>query len=185
VFSLFVRLVRGAPRLPAERRPGLDPGERVVAWAPVGDDGPGGTQTVVVTNRGLWLPGEPRLAWHLIHKAVWSGRQLTVTPAEVVEQRDGYDLMADLPPRTYLLLSPDDVPEQVRARVTGSVAYTQLQPAPGGGRVRIVARRVSGVDGLTWAVRADAGVDVESVAAREALGTLVARARAQLPGPDG
>jgi hypothetical protein len=182
VFSLFVRLVRGAPRLPAGRRPALAPDERVVAWAPVGDEGTGETRTVVVTNRGLWLPGETRLAWHLIHKAVWSGRQLTVTPAEVVAERDGYDLMTDRPPRTFQLPEPDDVPEQVRARVTGSVAYTQLHPAPGGGRVRVVARRVSGVDGLTWAVRADAGVDVDSAAAREALGTLVARARAQVPG---
>jgi hypothetical protein len=176
VFSLFARLVRGAPRLPVERRPPLEPEERVVAWAPVSD-----TDTVVVTNRGLWLPGEPRLAWHLIHKAVWSGRQLTVTPAEVVQERDGYDVVADRPPRTYLLLEPDHVPEQVRARVTGSVAYTQLHPAPGGGGLRIVARRVSGVDGLTWAVRADAGVDLDSPAAREALETLLARARAQLP----
>jgi hypothetical protein len=180
VFSLFVRLVRGAPRLPAGRRPALAPDERVIAWAAVDD-----VETVVVTNRGLWLPGEPRLAWHLIHKAVWSGRQLTVTPAEVVEERDGYDVVADRPPRTYQLLEPDDVPDQVRARVTGSVAYTQSHPAPGGGRVRVVARRVSGVDGLTWAVRADAGVDVASAAAREALGTLVARARAQLPGAAG
>jgi len=185
VFSLFVRLVRGAPRLPAGRRPPLAPDERVVAWASADDDSAGRPQTVVVTNLGLWLPGEPRLAWHLIHKVVWSGRQLAVTPAEVVEERDGYDVVADRPPRTYQLLAPDDVPEQVRARVTGSVAYTQSHPAPGGGRVRVVARRVRGVDGLTWAVRADAGVDVDSAAAREALGTLVERARAQLPGTAG
>jgi hypothetical protein len=180
VFSLFARLVRGAPRLPVQRRPPLEPEERVVAWAPVSD-----TDTVVVTNRGLWLPGGPRLAWHLIHKAVWSGRQLTVTPAEVVQERDGYDVVADRPPRTYLLLEPDHVPEQVRTRVTGSVAYTQLHPVPGGGGVRVVARRVSGVDGLTWAVRADAGVDLDSPAAREAIDTLLARARAELPGQAG
>lgn len=180
MLSLFARLVRGAPRLPAARRPDLAPDERVVAWSAVS-----GTDTVVATNRGLWLPGEPRLGWHLIHKAVWSGRQLTVTPAEVVEQREGYDVVADGPPRTYLLLEPDDLPEQVRARVTGSVAYTRTHPAPDGGRVRVVARRVSGVDGLTWAVRAEAGADLDSPLAREAVGLLVERERGQIAGAAG
>ena len=182
--GLLARLVRRVPRLPAGRRPPLEPEERVVAWAPVSDDGAGGPQTVVATNRGLWLPGEARLGWHLIHKAVWSGRQLAVTPAEVVERRDGYDVVVDAPPRTYLLLEPDHVPEQVRTRVTGSVAYTQLHPAPDGGRVRVVARRVSGVDGLAWAVRAETGVDLGSPAARAAVDLLVERARAQLSAPE-
>jgi hypothetical protein len=194
VFALFRRLVRGAPRMPPARRPPLEPDERVVAWAVVSE-----SDTVIATNRGLWLPEPPtgdldgpdgpdgppgpvRLGWHEIHKAVWSGRQLAVTAAEVVEQRDGYALVADRPARTYVLLEPGDVPEQVRARVTGSVAYTQLHPVTGGGGVRVVARRVSGVDGVTWTVRAEPGTDVDSPAPRAALAELVAQGRGQLPG---
>jgi hypothetical protein len=62
---------------------------------------------------------------------------------------------------SYLLLEPNEVPEQVRARVTKSVAYTAHHPLPVGG-VRVVGRRVSGVDGLSWAVRYDAGTPVDS-----------------------
>jgi hypothetical protein len=166
-------LFRRTPRLPADRRPPLDRDERVLAWSPVAEAG-----TVVATNRGLWLPGETeRLGWHQIHKAVWAGRELAVTPAVQVQDRVDYTVVADGPVRTYLLLEPDDVPHQVRARVTGSVAYTQHYQAPGGG-VRVVGRRVSGVDGLTWTVRFDPGVDFDSPPARTAVDELVARARA-------
>jgi len=49
----------------------------------------------------------------------------------------------------------------VRTRVTRSVAYTAHHPLPVGG-VRVVGRRVSGVDGLSWAVRYDAGTPVDA-----------------------
>ena len=62
---------------------------------------------------------------------------------------------------SFLLLEPNEVPEQVRARVTKSVAYTSHHPLPAGG-VRVVGRRVSGVDGLSWAVRYDSGTPVDS-----------------------
>jgi hypothetical protein len=66
----------------------------------------------------------------------------------------------DAPVVSYLLLEPNEVPEQVRTRVTRSVAYTSHHPLPVGG-VRVVGRRVSGVDGLSWAVRYDSGTPVE------------------------
>jgi hypothetical protein len=161
------------PRLPAELRPPLERDERVVAWArtPAGD-------AVVATNRGLFLPGRPdRLPWHQIHKAVWSGRELVVTPAETVERREGYEVADDLPSEGHLLLEPRDLPQQVYARVTRSVAYTVHHQIPGGGGVRVVARRVSGVDGLTWSVRYDPGTDRDSEAARQRTAELVAQAR--------
>jgi hypothetical protein len=169
-------LLRRRPRLPAERRPPLEREERVVAWAAAAPEG-----VVVATNRGLWLPDRSaRLGWHELHKAVWSGRELTVTPAERVEERAGYTVVADGPASTYLLVDPRDVPHQVRARVTRSVAYTVHHPAPSGGGVRVAARRVSGVDGLTWTVRYDPGTDGDSPAAREATAELVAQARQAL-----
>jgi hypothetical protein len=166
-------LFRRTRRLPADRRPPLDRDERVLAWSPVSD-----TEMVVVTNRGLWLPGESeRLGWHQIHKAVWAGRELAITPSVVVQERPGYVVVADAPVRTFLLLEPGDVPHQVRARVTRSVGYTKHYQVAAGG-FRVVGRRVSGVDGLSWMVRFDPGVDYESAEARTTVDELVGRARA-------
>jgi hypothetical protein len=165
-------------RLPADQRPPLGPDERIVAWASTSDDA-----VVVATNLGLWLPGEPgRLGWHEIHKATWSGRQLAVTAAEQVAEGDGYVVMADRQPVVYTLLDPDRVPEQVRTRVTRSVAYTSHHQVPGGGGVRVVARRVSGVDGLRWTVRYDAGTDPDFNGVAETIIHLVSSARNGLGG---
>jgi hypothetical protein len=159
-------------RLPAAQRPSLAPDERIVAWASTADDG-----VVVATNLGLWLPGAPRVGWHEIHKATWSGRQLAVTAAEQVGEGDGYVVMADREPVVHTLLDPDRVPEQVRTRVTRSVAYTSHHQVPGGGGVRVVARRVSGVDGLRWTVRYDAGTDPGFNGVGETIVHLVSAAR--------
>ena len=148
-------LFRRRPKLPAASRPALSPDERVLAWASAGDDA-----VIVVTNLGLWLPGRDRLGWHEIHKVAWSGRELRVVPAEVAEVRPGYAVLVDAPPVSFLLLEPGEVPDQVRTRVTRSVAYTSHHPMPQGG-VRVVGRRVSGVDGLSWAVRYDSGTPVD------------------------
>lgn len=187
-------LFRRTRKLPADRRPALERDERVLAWAeasggadvPDGADGPagpsaaGGPATVVVTNRGLWLPGEPgRLGWHEIHKAVWSGRELTVTPAGVVGEGPGYAVVADRDTRTFLLLDPGDVPHQVRVRVTASVSYTSHHRLPGGAGCRVVGRRVSGVDGLTWTVRFDPGARPDSESVQGLVADLVAHARAE------
>jgi hypothetical protein len=150
-----VSILRRRPKLPAALRPALEKDERVLAWAAVGDD-----QALVATNRGLWLPDRVRLGWHEIHKAAWSGRELRVTPAEVAQERDGYSVLVDAPVISFLLLNPGELPDQVRTRVTKSVAYTTHYPLPAGG-VRVVGRRVSGVDGLSWAVRYDSGTPVE------------------------
>lgn len=159
---------RRRPRLPSARRPPLDRDERVLAWSDTAGDG---DAVVLATNRGLWLPGLNRLGWHEIHKAVWSGRELRVTPAQICAQRDGYAVVADQPEVCNLLLEPGELPHQVRSRVTRSVSYTAHHRLPSGG-VRVVARRVSGVDGLSWQVRYDPGTpadDPEVLALTEAL----------------
>jgi hypothetical protein len=170
-----VRMFRRVPQLAADRRPPLENGERILAWAPV--DGVDGV--VVVTNRGLWLPGrDARVGYHAIHKAAWSGRSLELTQGRIVEERDTYTVVADLPVETLVLPEPDDVPVQVRARVTRSVGYTVHYRLPGGGGVRVVARHVSGVDGVTWTVRYDPGTDGDAPDVVEATASLVAQARA-------
>jgi hypothetical protein len=150
-----VSIFRRKPKLPAALRPALEPDERVVAWAAVGDD-----RALVATTRGLWLPGGTRLGWHDIHKAAWSGRELRVTPAESAQVRDGYAVLVDGPVVSYLLLDPGELPDQVRTRVTRSVAFTAHYPLPVGG-VRVVGRRMSGENGLSWAVRYDSGTPVD------------------------
>jgi hypothetical protein len=169
-----VKLFRRTPKLPAQQRPPLDRDERVLAWSKTGS----GEQVVVVTNVGLWLPERSeRLGWHEVHKAVWSGRELAITPGHQVSERTGYRVVADDPVESFLLLDPGDVQEQVRARVTRSVAYTSHHPLSGGG-VRVVARRVSGVDGLTWTVRYDPGTPADDPGVVDQTDALVAAARA-------
>jgi len=173
-----VSILRRRPKLPAALRPALETDERVLAWAAVSED-----QVVVATNRGLWLPDRGRLGWHEIHKAAWSGRELRITPAEVAQERDGYAVLVDAPVSSYLLLEPGELPDQVRTRVTRSVGYTAHYPLPAGG-VRVVGRRVSGVDGLSWAVRYDAGTPVDLDQVRQVTDELVGAARHTTAPPD-
>ena len=169
-------LFRRRPKLPPANRPPLERDERVLAWAAAGNGE--GDGVVVATNLGLWLPGRGhRIGWHDIIKAVWSGRELTVTPGERVAERDGYLVVADCPAERYLLLDPGELPHQVRARVTKSVAYTQHHALPGGAG-RIVGRRVAGEDGLTWMVHYDPGTPADGPDVLAETDRLVAAARA-------
>ena len=156
--------------LPAGERPPLAREERVLAWAR-SDAG-----VLVATNLGLWLPAEPpgRLGWPEIHKAAWSGRELVLTAARRVEERSGYAIVEDLPPVPFTLAEPGELPHQVRARVTRSVGYSVHHGLPGGGGLRIAARRVPGVDGLRWTVRYDPGVNPDDPLVADATAQLVA-----------
>ncbi|WP_433386958.1 hypothetical protein [Micromonospora sp. KLBMP9576] len=167
-------LFRRRSKLPPADRPPLAADERVLAWAAVGT----GDGVAVASNLGLWLPGRGhRLGWHDVLKATWSGRELAVTPAQRLAERDGYLLVADGPAETYLLLDPGELPHQVRERVTRSVAYSQHHPVPGGAG-RVAARRVPGVDGLTWTVRLDPGTPADDPEVLAGADRLVADARA-------
>ncbi|GGJ75977.1 hypothetical protein GCM10010123_02430 [Pilimelia anulata] len=167
-------------RLPADRRPALDRDERVLAWSPVDPAG-----TLVVTNRGLHLPGRAdRLAWDAILRATWDEAVLTVVPAEPVAEREGYTVVADGAPLAYRLGAPGEVPHRVRTRVTGSVGYTTHEALTVGGGVRVAGRRRSGADGLTWTVRYDPGTAGDAPEVVEATDVLVAAARAATAPPD-
>ncbi|MFI1988338.1 hypothetical protein [Actinoplanes sp. NPDC020271] len=172
-----MKLFRRRPALPAEHRPPLDPEERVLTWSR-SEEG-----VLVATNRGIWLPGATeRLGWHEIHKVAWSGRELRITPAEVAEERDGYTVLVDGPTATFLLLEPGELPDQVRTRVTRSVAYTTHHELERGA-VRVVGRRVTGQDGLSWAVRYDAGSWTDWPAVIEATDELVDGAQKSVAPP--
>jgi hypothetical protein len=165
-------------RVPPEVRPPLETDERVVAWATVTEHA-----AVVATNFGLHLPGRAvRLGWHEIHKATWTGRQLVVTPATLVAERSTYAVVADAAPLAVTLPEPGVLPHEVRTRVTRSVSFSSHQPVPGGA-VRVVARRVPGVDGLRWAVRPDEGTDPFAPEVERAAAALVASYAASVHDP--
>jgi hypothetical protein len=161
-------------RLPAALTPELSRDERVLAWAKAGEG-----RAVIATNRGLHLPDrEGVLGWHEIHKAAWDSGRLTLTPASSTAVPDSdYTVVADLPPLSFTLTEPGDLPKRVRERVTSSVPYTTRHELPGGGAVRVVARRVTGHDGLSWSVRYEGGVDPTDPEITQATADLVAAAR--------
>jgi hypothetical protein len=173
-----VNILRRRPKLPAALKPVLESEERVLTWAPV-DQG----KALVATNLGLWLPDGRRLGWHEIHKAAWSGRELRITPAEVAEERAGYLVLVDGPVLDFLLLEPGELPDQVRARVTKSVAHTSHHQLTAGG-LRVVGRRVPGRNGLTWSVRYDSDTPVHLDAVIELTDELVLAAQKATAPPD-
>ena len=152
--------VFGRKRLPASVRATLEPDERVLAWGIVAG-GTAGSATgsaaiadearhIVATNLGLWWPEEParRIPWHLIVRATWSERGLTVVEADIVDDL----LLVDRPPRVAPLVSEGKIPPQVRKRVEGSISTThevRLDDGP----ALVIARRVTGRDGQLWLAR--------------------------------
>jgi len=167
--SLLDRLRRDRP--PADALRGLAAGDRVLTWAVYAD-----AQILVATRLGLRLSEDRMLAWHRIDKAVWRDDMLALT--ESVEVEPG--VIEDQRPILLSLSRPRDLPEVVRSRVTHSVAYTNHHALPGGGGMRVVARRVPGHDGLSWAVRYDPGTDRNDPRVREAGEALLAQARSAL-----
>lgn len=163
------RLRREAP--PPAALGWLAPGDRLLAWATTPDRG-----VVVATRNCLRLPDGRQLAWHLIDKAVWRDSVLTLTEAVDI----GPGVAENLPPVVVPLADPRDLPVVVRTRVTRSVAYTAHHRLPGGGGVRVVARRVVGQDGLTWSVRYDGAGDRHDPGAEAAAEQLLSAARTSM-----
>jgi hypothetical protein len=157
-----VALLSRWPRPPASFRSLLQGNERVVGAAATTDS------FVVATQLGLWLPepageGWRRIGWDRIVKATWQDGRL-----EVVEGDLGADgVVIDRPAVSVALVEPGNLPSVVRARVEGSIARSEQVSVPGG-TGRVVARRVPGVDGLSWTARLDSGTP-DSPAAHEAL----------------
>jgi hypothetical protein len=133
----------------------LPAGERRVAWALTPEGAP-----VVASTAALHLPDGTALAWDGIERALWDKpvlRLIELTESEGSGRR--YEIELDLDVDTEL-------PETVRARVSGSVAWSshvKLQPAGG---VRIVGRRRPGMEVLDWQLVFDRGTDPHDPALR-------------------
>ncbi len=190
---------RRRPAVPGYAREWLEIGERVLAfgWTPYGD-------LVMATPRGLWItdhdtppptaaagarhapvtgesaeqPRGRRMAWESIVTAKWTGDVLTVTPAEEVAPQ----IMKRLPPVVLPLPESGDLPRVVRQRVDRSVALSFRRPLSAATTALLVARRVSGRDGLLWYAVFDRDCDASNEdARRQALELLELAAAAQAP----
>jgi hypothetical protein len=133
-----------------------------------------GARHVVATNLGLWWPDEPprRIPWHLIVRATWSERGLTVIEADIVDDL----LLVDRPPRVAPLVTEGKIPPQVRKRVEGSISTThevRLDDGP----ALVIARRVTGQDGQLWLARLGPSTP-DTERAREQLRALINRFQA-------
>ncbi|HEU5474388.1 MAG TPA: hypothetical protein VFV67_27390 [Actinophytocola sp.] len=131
---------------------------------------------LVATSLGLWVPdddGVRRIGWHLISKATWSDGVLAVVEAAEQETVGQAVVLADLPPRRFVLDRPGTVPRTVQVRVTSSIRSRHHHDLPGGG-AWFVQRKVPGRDGLLLQVRPDPGAD------RAALGRLAAEVAERL-----
>lgn len=133
----------------------LGPGERRVAWATTPDG-----QPVVASTRALYLPDGMTLAWDAIERVHWDRPVLRLI--ELTERAGGGQQH-----RVELDLDQDtDLPVEVRARISASVAWSshvKLRPAGG---VRIVGRRRAGMEVLDWQLVFDADTDPTDPAAR-------------------
>jgi hypothetical protein len=126
----------------------LGPGERRVAWA-VTPEG----AAVVASTRALHLPDGTTLGWDEIERAHWTKPALHLI--ELTEQEGSgrqHEVVLDLD-------SDTDLPEEVRARVSASFAWSShVKLRPRGG-VRIVGRRRAGLEVLDWQLVFDKDTD--------------------------
>ncbi|MGH3978810.1 MAG: hypothetical protein ACRDRZ_07400 [Pseudonocardiaceae bacterium] len=169
--------ITGRAELPEGFTGRLDAAEHVLAVGALVREG-----HLVVTQLGLWVPEGSvarRIGWEWVSKAVWDRNALLLTEAVSEAAAGEAVLLADLPPRRFVLTEPGTVPDVVRARVTGSIRSSQYRELPGGG-AWFVQRRLPGRDGVVLQVRADPGTDrwaVQSVAAQVADRMRQARSR--------
>lgn len=116
----------------------LAPTERRLAWA-LADDG----TPLVATPTSLYA-GELVLRWTDVARVSWQPPALTVREVASVDD-------AGVAHR-FVLAEDAGLAETVRAQVTSSVAWTDVRRLEPSGKVRIVGRRVPGVDALLWQV---------------------------------
>ncbi len=135
-------------RAPAELRRLFAGHERLLALGDSPDS------VVVATNLGLWLPEGStwrRVGWDRVVKAAWTSDGL-----ELIEGSLDEGMVSDLPLVSVALAEPRNLPAVVRVRVEASIARSEQVHVPGG-TGRLVARRVPGMDGVTWTARLDTG----------------------------
>lgn len=122
-----------------------------------------GGEWLAASRFGLWIvTGDSALRWNwdLISKARLVDRTLTVVVAVQLELLpSGLVVLVDQPPRSFELLGPHRLTDDVHSRVRRSVAASRYLAWPRAGGW-VVLRRIPGRDGLTRQIRLDPGADV-------------------------
>jgi hypothetical protein len=140
--------------------------ERRLAW------GLTDTGTAVIATPTSLLAGQLRLPWTQVAKVSWEPPVLALR--EVAEVDDAGTV------HRFVLEQDEQLAETVRARVTSSVAWTDVRRLQPAGKVRLVARRVPGEDALLWQVVWLEGTDPRSASLRAQVEELVAALRGTL-----
>jgi len=140
--------------------------ERRLAWG-VTDEG----LPVVATPSALHF-GDEVLPWVRVEKAVWAPPLLSVREVDV---REGAGRA-----HRFHLDEERDLAGTVRTCVTSSVGWSEVRTLPGGGKVRVVGRRVPGRDAMEWQAVHLEGTDPDDPTVREQVERLVAALRATL-----
>jgi len=142
-------------RPPAEVRARV-PGERVLAWMPVGES------SLVATETTLVLPeddgvrrsagAELRVPWDRILRASWEPEIVEITAQP---ESGGRPVVH----RVRISGEPGVLPEVVRERVTSSLVVQHHALLDGERGARFIARRVPDTTDLRWSVVFDTGLD--------------------------
>lgn len=130
----------------------IAPLERRLAWALTSDGTP-----LVATPTALYVGTEP-LPWTQIEKVRYAPPVLAVREVAEVEGAGAE--------HRFELTEDHRLAETVRTAVTTSVAWSDVRRLQPSGRVRVVGRRVPGVDSLLWQVVWLEGADPRDPALR-------------------
>ena len=160
------------------------PGERVLAWMPVGES------SLVATETALVLPAESpssapsgtpdalatdatRVPWDRVLRASWEPEIVEVTAQSAGGGRPAVY-------RVRIDTDPGVLPEVVRERVTASIVVQHHAVLDGDRGARFIARRVPGTTDLRWSVVFDPGLDPTDPALRDAADEVLTTLRTSL-----
>ena len=135
----------------SRRDVGIPDGERVIAWG-IGDATDSDNSYVVATDQALYeMRSESRIAWQNVIKGTWEQPDFVI------------DFQGESGPRRLRirLEDPRDLPAAVRDRVTDTVVISEYRELTEDAGAHFVARRSpgGGLDGISWSVVFDAGMD--------------------------
>lgn len=158
----------GRRKVPAEITARIERHDRLLAWGELTGGG-----YAAATRLGLLYGEDGRLGWHEIDKVAWADGVMEIIPD--TEVADG--VVEPAPPVRLVFTEAGDMPLVVRDRVTRSIVVNTHHRFPGGGGVRVLARRVAGQDGLRWLLRYDRGTDRENPQFKAEADALLAEVR--------
>lgn len=163
---------RGRLSSQARRDVGIPEGERVIAWG-TGDRTDPDSSLVVATDQALYeMRSGSTVEWQTVIKGTWEQPDFVI------------DFASESGPRRLRvrLEDPRDLPAAVRDRVTDTVVISEYRDLTDNAGAHFVARRApgGGLDGITWSVVFDAGLDPNDQSLRAQADGILSELRASL-----